>query len=55
VRKGQVLGRVQVWEGRRLLGTRPLVAARSISKPGFGGRVAWYAGRTLHHIRGLFS
>jgi len=55
VRKGQPLGRVQVWEGRRLLGTRPLVASRSISKPGLGARAEWYAGRTLHHIGGLFS
>jgi D-alanyl-D-alanine carboxypeptidase (penicillin-binding protein 5/6) len=55
VRAGQVLGQVQIWEGHRLLGTRRLVAARSIAKPGFGGRVAWYAGRTLHHIGGLFS
>jgi D-alanyl-D-alanine carboxypeptidase (penicillin-binding protein 5/6) len=53
--RGQVLGRVQVWEGKRLLGTRPLVAARAIRRPGLGGRVAWYAGRTLHHIGDFFS
>jgi D-alanyl-D-alanine carboxypeptidase (penicillin-binding protein 5/6) len=55
VARGQVLGRIQVWEGKRLLGTRPLVAARSISRPSFAGRMEWYAGRTLHHIGGLFT
>jgi D-alanyl-D-alanine carboxypeptidase (penicillin-binding protein 5/6) len=55
VRRGQRLGRVEVWEGRKLLGTRPLLAARSVSRPGFGGRVRWYATRTGHHLLGLFS
>ena len=55
VMRGQVLGRIQVWEGKRLLGTRPLVAARSISRPGFAGRMEWFAGRTLHHIGGFFT
>jgi D-alanyl-D-alanine carboxypeptidase (penicillin-binding protein 5/6) len=55
VRRGQPLGRVEVWEGKRLLGTRPLVAARSVGRPGFAGRVAFYAGRTFHHVVGFFS
>jgi D-alanyl-D-alanine carboxypeptidase (penicillin-binding protein 5/6) len=55
VARGQVLGRVQVWEGSRLLGERPLVAARAVARPGLGGRVRWYAGRTLHHVLGFFS
>jgi D-alanyl-D-alanine carboxypeptidase len=54
VTRGQVLGRVEVWAGKRLLGERPLVASRSVSRPGVGGRIAWYAGRTLHHIESLF-
>ncbi len=53
VRRGQVLGRVQVWSGRRLLGERPLVASRSIDRPGLTGRAGWYARRTLHHVVGL--
>jgi serine-type D-Ala-D-Ala carboxypeptidase (penicillin-binding protein 5/6) len=53
--RGQALGRVQIWEGRRLLGTRSLVAARSVSRPAFGGRATWYARRTLHHIGALFT
>jgi len=55
VRRGQVLGEVEVWAGRRLVGRRPLVAARSVERPGLGGRVTWYARRTLHHLAGLFT
>jgi serine-type D-Ala-D-Ala carboxypeptidase (penicillin-binding protein 5/6) len=55
VRRGQRLGRIEVWDGRKLLGARPLLAARSVSRPGFGGRVRWYATRTGHRLLGLFS
>ena len=50
VRKGQVLGRVEVRDGSRILGTRDLVASRTINKPGTVRRLRWYAGRTLHHL-----
>ncbi|HEY3921628.1 MAG TPA: D-alanyl-D-alanine carboxypeptidase family protein [Gaiellaceae bacterium] len=50
VRRGQVLGHIEVWVGNTLLGRRPLVASRSVAKPGLGGRVTYYAGRTVHHI-----
>ena len=53
--RGQRLGRIEVWDGRTLLGTRPLLAARSVPRPGFGGRLRWYATRTGHHLLGLFS
>jgi serine-type D-Ala-D-Ala carboxypeptidase (penicillin-binding protein 5/6) len=55
VARGQVLGRVQVWSGAKLVGERPLVASRSVSKPGLGGRISFYSGRTAHHLVGLFS
>lgn len=55
VRAGQRLGLVDVFEGRKLLGTRELVAVRSVSRPGFAGRVGWYAGRSVHHFLGFFS
>jgi serine-type D-Ala-D-Ala carboxypeptidase (penicillin-binding protein 5/6) len=55
VRRGQVLGHVEVWAGRRLVGRRPLVASRSVGRPGLAGRVGWYAGRTVHHLLGLFT
>jgi D-alanyl-D-alanine carboxypeptidase (penicillin-binding protein 5/6) len=53
VHKGQRLGRVEVWRGRKLIVSRPLTAARTVEKPGVGGRVTWYAGRTVHHLLGL--
>jgi D-alanyl-D-alanine carboxypeptidase len=53
VTKGQVLGRVKVYSHGELLGTRALVAARTVRRPGLAGRVGWYAGRTLHHLGGF--
>jgi serine-type D-Ala-D-Ala carboxypeptidase (penicillin-binding protein 5/6) len=53
VQRGRVLGSVEVWSGDTLLGSRPLVAARSVSKPGLGGRLRWYATRTVHDLLGL--
>jgi D-alanyl-D-alanine carboxypeptidase len=55
VRKGERLGEVRVYAGPKLIARRPLVAARSIDRPGLVGRTEWYAGRTLHHIAGWFS
>ena len=54
-RQEQRLGEVRIYAGGKLVARRPLVAARSIAKPGFVGRSEWYAGRTLHHIRSWFS
>ena len=54
VRQGAVLGRVEIRQGAHLVGTRDLVASRSINKPGLGSRLGWYAGRTLHHLAHLF-
>jgi len=55
VRRGQQLGRVEIWRGSRLVGSRPLLAARTVEKPGAGSRLAWYAGRTMHHLVGIFG
>jgi serine-type D-Ala-D-Ala carboxypeptidase (penicillin-binding protein 5/6) len=55
VRKGQRRGEVRVWAGDRLLARRPLVAARSVDKPGFVRRAAWYAGRAVENVLGVFS
>ncbi|HET7568582.1 MAG TPA: D-alanyl-D-alanine carboxypeptidase family protein [Gaiellaceae bacterium] len=54
LRRGQRLGRVEVFQDGKLLGTRPLVAARSVARPGLGGRLRWYATRTVHDLLGLF-
>lgn len=53
VRQGAVLGRVEIRSGSHVVGTRDLVASRTINKPGVGGRLRWYAGRTLHHLSHL--
>ena len=36
----------------RLLGSSPLVASRSVARPGLAGRLGWYATRTVHHVLG---
>jgi D-alanyl-D-alanine carboxypeptidase len=50
IRRGETLGRIEVWAGRRLVARSPLVASRSIARPGVGGRVGWYAERTVEHV-----
>ncbi|MES1246668.1 MAG: D-alanyl-D-alanine carboxypeptidase family protein [Actinomycetota bacterium] len=55
VRRGQAVGRVEIWQGRTLLGSRPLLAGRTVEKPSAFGKVGWYAGRTVHHLLGFFS
>jgi serine-type D-Ala-D-Ala carboxypeptidase (penicillin-binding protein 5/6) len=55
VRRGAVLGSVEVWSGRRLVGRRDLVAARSVSRPSEMRKLGWYAGRTAHHLLEVFS
>jgi serine-type D-Ala-D-Ala carboxypeptidase (penicillin-binding protein 5/6) len=55
VSRGQRLGRIELWSGGTRLGVRPLLAARSVERPGLGGRLRWYGTRTVHHLMGLFS
>ncbi len=55
VQRGQRVGEVSVYSGRRLVARQPLIAERSVAKPGFGGRVGFYAGRTLTHVKDWFS
>jgi serine-type D-Ala-D-Ala carboxypeptidase (penicillin-binding protein 5/6) len=55
VSRGQSLGQVQIFQRGKLVGVVPLVASRSVSRPGVAGRVGWYARRTLHHMAGWFS
>jgi D-alanyl-D-alanine carboxypeptidase (penicillin-binding protein 5/6) len=53
IRRGQVLGRIEVWSGKHLLGTRPLVATRDVARPGLAARLRWYGTRTFHDVLGL--
>jgi D-alanyl-D-alanine carboxypeptidase (penicillin-binding protein 5/6) len=55
VRKGERLGEVRVFVSGRLVASQPLVADRFVARPSLGGRVSWYAGRTVHHVWGWFS
>ena len=55
VSRGQSLGQVRVYQRGRLVGAVPLVASRSVTRPGLAGRAAWYARRTLHHMWGWVS
>jgi D-alanyl-D-alanine carboxypeptidase (penicillin-binding protein 5/6) len=55
IRRGERLGEVRVYSGRRLMARQALVAERDVSKPGVAGRVGFYAGRTFRHIGGWFS
>jgi D-alanyl-D-alanine carboxypeptidase len=54
VHAGDVLGTIEIRRQGRLVGTRPLVASRTIRRPGVVERARWYAGRTLHHLAHLF-
>src|SRR5207244_8142770 len=53
--RGQRLGEVRVFAGKRLLAAAPLVAARSIPRPGLGGRVGWYLRRAAHNMWGWIT
>ena len=55
VSRGQSLGQVRIYQRGRLVGAVPLVASRSVTRPGLAGRVGWYATRTLHHMAGWVS
>jgi D-alanyl-D-alanine carboxypeptidase (penicillin-binding protein 5/6) len=55
VRAGARLGVVRVYQGKRLVGTRPLVASRTIERPKLSGRVGFYARRTVKHIWGWLT
>jgi serine-type D-Ala-D-Ala carboxypeptidase (penicillin-binding protein 5/6) len=54
VRRGQSLGEVQVYAGRRLVARSPLVARKAVSQPGFTRKTAWYAERVAENIAGWF-
>lgn len=50
VHAGDVVGRVEIRRGRRVVGVRDLVASRTINKPSFSSRLGWVAGRAVHHL-----
>jgi D-alanyl-D-alanine carboxypeptidase (penicillin-binding protein 5/6) len=52
VRQGQRLGEIRVYQTGRLLARQPLVAERTVLRPGLIGRTGFYTKRTLSHIWG---
>jgi D-alanyl-D-alanine carboxypeptidase (penicillin-binding protein 5/6) len=50
VQRGERLGEIRVYQRGRLLARKPLVAGRTIKRPGALGRAGFYAGQTAHHI-----
>jgi D-alanyl-D-alanine carboxypeptidase (penicillin-binding protein 5/6) len=55
VRRGQTLGEVRVYAGRRLLARSPLVARKAVSRPGLTDKAGWYAERVAENIAGWFT
>jgi hypothetical protein len=55
VKRGQRIGEIRVYSGKKLIARSPLVAGRAENRPDLGGRLGYYAGRTLDHIGGWFS
>jgi D-alanyl-D-alanine carboxypeptidase (penicillin-binding protein 5/6) len=55
VRRGQRLGRVEIYDGNRLVASSNLVAAEDVSEPGLAGKTAWYARRTAANLWGLVT
>lgn len=55
VRRGQPLGEVHVYDGKRLVARAPLVAATAVAEPGALDRAEFYARRTVHHLAGFVS
>ena len=55
IRQGERLGRVELWDGDRLLASSSLVAATDVSEPGILGKAGWFARRTTSNLWGLVS
>jgi D-alanyl-D-alanine carboxypeptidase len=52
---GEAVGEVRVYDGKRLVARRPLIAAQSVPEPGVTTKVGWYAGRALDEARDMLS
>jgi D-alanyl-D-alanine carboxypeptidase (penicillin-binding protein 5/6) len=55
VRRGEKLGEIRVYDGKRMVARRALVAAEAVAKPSLGRRVGWYAGRALDEARDMLG
>jgi serine-type D-Ala-D-Ala carboxypeptidase (penicillin-binding protein 5/6) len=50
VLRGQQLGEIRIYQGGRLIARKPLLAGRTVERPGALGRAGFYAKRTAQHI-----
>ena len=55
VAKGQRLGRVEVYDGNRLVGSSNLVAARTVPDAGLWDKAQWYATQTIRNLWGIVT
>jgi D-alanyl-D-alanine carboxypeptidase (penicillin-binding protein 5/6) len=55
VRKGQRLGRVEVYAGKRLVASSNLVASAAVGEPGLLGKAKWYVSQTAENLWGIFT
>jgi serine-type D-Ala-D-Ala carboxypeptidase (penicillin-binding protein 5/6) len=55
VARGERVGEVRVYSGRRMIAREPLVAERAVARPSLAGRVGFYAGRTFSHVGAWFT
>ncbi len=55
VAQSQIVGRVEVYDGSRLVASSNLVAAESVADAGFLAKVRWYATRTVANVWEIVS
>ena len=55
VAKGARLGRVEVYDGNRLVASSNLVAAESVAEAGFFAKATWYATETARNLWGMIT
>ena len=52
---GEAVGEIRIYDGKRLVASRPLIAAQTVPTPGLTKKVGWYAGRALDEARDMLS
>ena len=55
VAKGESLGRVEVYDGNRLVASSNLVAADAVANAGLWAKAKWHATRTARNLLGLIT
>ena len=55
VAQSQIVGRVEVYDGSRLVASSNLIAAESVADAGFLAKARWYATRTLANVWEIVS